>query len=106
MFEEDNGTEFLKLGTCWLHKVHNAFRTGLKEVNFDFYTFAVAVHWFFKLSSAGREDYSKLVEITNLVAKYAINHCSTRWVTLKYVALRLLEQRKNLNYLNRDILRH
>ena len=31
--KEDNGTEFLKLGTCSLHKVHNAFYTGLKELN-------------------------------------------------------------------------
>ena len=32
--KEDNGTEFLKLGTCSLHKVQNAFRTELKELLF------------------------------------------------------------------------
>ena len=63
-FKEDNGTEFLKLGTCSLHKVHNAFRTGLKELSFDFHTFTVAIH---KLSSAKRENYSKSVDITDLV---------------------------------------
>ena len=45
--KEDNETEFLKLLTCLLHKVHNAFHTELKEFSFDFNTFAVAVHSFF-----------------------------------------------------------
>ena len=76
--KEDNGTEFLKPGTCSLHKVHNAFLAGLKERSFDFHTFAVAIHSFFKLSSVKREDYSKLVEIIDLVAQYAIKHSSTR----------------------------
>ena len=53
--KEDNGTEFLKPGTCSLHKVHNAFCAGLKERSFDFDTFAVAIHSFFKLSNAKRE---------------------------------------------------
>ena len=30
--KEDNGREFLKLGIYLLHKVHNAFRKGLKEL--------------------------------------------------------------------------
>ena len=55
-FKEDNRAEFLKPGTCSLHKVHNAFLAGLKERNFDFDTFAVAIQSFFQLSSAKRED--------------------------------------------------
>ena len=47
--KEDNETEFLKLLTCLLHKVHNAFHTELKEFSFDFNTFAVAVHSFFSV---------------------------------------------------------
>ena len=35
--------------------------------------------------------------MTDLVAQCAIKHSSTRWVTLKYVAVRLLEQWINLN---------
>ena len=54
--KEDNGTEILKPGTGSLHKVHNAFLAGLKERSFHFDTFAVAIHSFFKLSSAKRED--------------------------------------------------
>ena len=93
-FKEDNGTEFLKLGTCSLHKVHNAFCTGLKELSFDFHTFTVGIH---KLSSAKRENYSKSVDITDLVVLICNKTFSTRWVTFKYIAVRLLEQWKNLN---------
>ena len=35
--------------------------------------------------------------ITDLVAQYIIKHSSTNSVTLKYAALQLLEQWKNLN---------
>ena len=65
--KEDNGVEFLKLGICSLPKLHNAFRTMLKKPSFDFDTFAVANHSFFKLSSVSREDYSKSVEIADLL---------------------------------------
>ena len=54
-------------------------------------TFAVAIHLLFKLSRARREDYSKLMEITDFVAQYEIKQPSIRWVTLKYVALQLSE---------------
>ena len=37
-----------------------------------------------------------LGELTNVVAKYAIKHISTRWLNMKYVCIRLLEQLPNL----------
>ena len=57
------GTSFLNLGTCCLHKVHNAYQTALKELKFDFDQFAVNINFFFKLSSARQEDYMRMEEV-------------------------------------------
>ena len=51
---EQEGTSFLNLGTCCLHKVHNAYQTVLKELKFDFDQFAVDIHSFFKLKCKTR----------------------------------------------------
>ena len=52
--------------------------------------------FFFKLSSAHREDYASLRELTNVFAKYAMKHISTRWLSMKYFCIRLLEELPNL----------
>ena len=93
---EKSYTSFLDTGTCPLHNVHNAFEHGLKFLNFDVEQFIVDINSFFKLSSALRENFRALEEVTELPAHFTIKHSSTRWVTLKKVAVRLLEQWKNL----------
>ena len=75
---ESINDEFLDLGTCPLHTVHNSFKKGVAVIDFDFDEFAVDIHQFFKLSSARREDYRSMEEITEVLAKYAIKHSSTR----------------------------
>ena len=47
-------------------------------------------------SSASREDYASLGKLTNVVAKHAMKHTSTRWLSIKYVCIRLLEQLPSL----------
>ena len=54
------------------------------------------IRFFFKLSSAKREDYASLQTITNVAAEYAKKHTSTRWLSMKYVCIRILEQLPNL----------
>ena len=49
---EHSNTAFLKLKSCSLHKVHTAYRKGIKELKFDLDQFFYDVHYFFKLSSA------------------------------------------------------
>ena len=119
---EEEKTSFLKLGSCSLHPVHNAFQDGVKKVyqgvvpltenekeklaknkdlvikpkTFDIDDFFCDVHFFFKLSSARREDYASLEELTGVAAEYAKKHGETRWVSMKYVAVRCLEQWKNI----------
>ena len=51
---------------------------------------------FFKLSSAHRKDYALLRELTNVFAKYAMKRISIRWLSMKYVWVRLSEQLPNL----------
>ena len=87
---------FIELGTCNLHKVHTAFRKGIKKLSFDLDELFIDIHFFFKLSSARREDYANLVDVTNLVAEFAKKHVETRWLSMKYVAVRILEQWVNL----------
>ena len=86
----------MNIGTCSFHPVHNSFCKGLKKLNFDFDEFFHDLHFFFKLSSAYREDYASLRELTNVFAKYAMKHISTRWLSMKYFCIRLLEELPNL----------
>ena len=112
LLEQSNDT-FLKLGSCSLHPVHTAFANGIKalfqgeviiedkdgnkkESTFDLDDFFQDLHFFFKLSSARREDYASLADITTITAEYTKRHAETRWVSMKYVALRVLEQWANL----------
>lgn len=95
--QDDIKSDILKLGTCSLHHVHNAFRAGLKKLSsFDVDLFINDASYFFKLSSARREDYKLAEELTDISARMMIRHTSTRWVTMKKSCLRLLEQWPNL----------
>ena len=94
-FQAQNNT-FLDIGTCPLHTIHKGFSKGVKVIDFDLEQFIVDISSFFKLSGARREDYSKLEEITELPPHFFLKHSSTRWVTLKKVTVRILEQWANL----------
>ena len=94
--DESNSIQFLDLGTSSLHLVHTAFRKGLSKFRFEFDDFFNDIHFFFKLSSARREKYASLQTITNVAAEYDKQHTSTRWLSMKYVCIRILEQLPNL----------
>ena len=89
-------TTFLNIGTCPLHIVHNAFRKGVSSLAYNVDQFAVDIHFFFKLSATRRADYKSMAKITDVVAEYALKHSTTRWVTLRKVLVRLIEQYDNL----------
>ena len=96
--QNDLHAEFLKLRSCNLRHVHNAFRAGLKEMKtFDVDELINDVTYFFKLSSARREDYKLSEEMTEIETRMMLRHTSTRWVTMKKSCLRLLEQWPNLH---------
>ena len=106
---ESINTSFLSIGTCSLHSIHTAFRKGTKslysntinileekESTFGLDDFFNDLHFFIKLSRARREDYASLENVTNVVAQYAKKHVETRWLSMKYVVLPLVEQWPNL----------
>ena len=86
----------LQIGTCPLHIVHNSFRYGILALSFDFDRYALDIHFFFNLSAGRRADYKKMESVTNIVSHYAQKHVSTRWVALKKIVVKLLEQHENL----------
>lgn len=96
LFTEQYGSNFLTVGTCTLHKVHNAFRKGMNACDFDFESFIFDVAFFFKRSACRREDYKTVEMITNLETRFALKHVSSRWLSMRKVCLRILEQWPNL----------
>ena len=64
--------------------------------SFNMDDFFQDMHFFFKCSSARHEDYTLLATIAGVTAEYMKKHAETRWVSMKYVALRCLEQWENL----------
>ena len=64
-FLTQNAT-FLNIGTCPFHTIHKGFSKSVREIGFDIEQIIIDINAFFKLSSAHRENYSKLEEITEL----------------------------------------
>ena len=91
-------THFLDVRTCSIHIASNAFLEGIKglkdNVNVD--QFAIDLHFFFKLSSARREDYRGVSELTDVTTHYVIKHCQTCWLSLGKVLVRIIEQYQDL----------
>ena len=87
---------FVNLGTCSLHSVHPAFHRGITSVSFNLDQVFMDSHFFFKLSNAWREDYQGLRSLTDTLDKFVIKHVETRWLSMKQVAVRIVEQWDNL----------
>ena len=87
---------FLNIGTCPLHILHNAFRKGISSLACNVDQFFCRHPILFKQSATCRADYKTTAKITDVVAEYALKHSTTRWVTLRKVLVRLIEQYDNL----------
>ena len=96
--EKENGNSFLPIGTCPLHIVNNSFGEGMKEIktHLDIEQFLIDLHFFFKLSSARREDYKELEKMTDVMAQFMLRYCSTRWLYIGKTVLRVLQQMDNI----------
>ena len=76
--------------------MHISFKKGISSLPVDLDQFAVDLHGFFKLSAARREDYPKMENLTEVTSGYVLRHSSVRWLTLKFVLVRIKEQWENL----------
>ena len=95
-FKESCDEEFLDIHTCTLQKVYTSFKKGVLQLPTDIDNFAVNLNGIFKLSSARHEDYSHLEDATKVTGHYVLRHSSVRWLTKKYVLVRIIEQWPNL----------
>lgn len=86
----------LNVGSCPLHIIHNCFLKGLAKVDFDYDGFPHDVWFFFKYSSARREDYKLSSLCTDIDAHNLLRHVNSRWLSLKKVYMRIIDQWPNL----------
>ena len=89
-------------GTCPLYIVYNAFQAGAIALNFNIGSFVIGVNVFFELSAATRVDYKQMQEFTDVISHFIQKYSSTRWVTLRKICVKVLEQYQNLQerYIN------
>ena len=88
-----NGETFLNLGTCSLHPAHTAFRKGIKQLSGYLDAFFIDIDFFLNCQ-VPEEKITRLYMY--LLDVFAIKHVESRWLTMKYVALRTVEQWANL----------
>ena len=104
--EKDHRTSFIDTGSCTLHTVHNSFGKGmnaLKEV-IDLDQFVIDLHFFFKKSSARREDFVAVAAVTDVMVHYLLKHCESRWLGIEKVLVRVIEQLPNITqYFLKDL---
>ena len=93
-----NSSSFLSIVSWPLHTVNNAFGKGMAAlsnvINLD--QFAIDIHFFFKLSSARREDLNNVSSITGVTIEYVIRHSQIRWLSIECVLVRVHQQFNNL----------
>ena len=59
-----------------LHTTNNSFGEGMKIIKqvIEVEQFLTDVHFFFKLSSARREDFREVESVTNVAAEFALKY--------------------------------
>ena len=67
--------------------IHCYLGKGLRHLDLIWTNFSYDIHFFFKHSSALKEDYTSIEEVTTVASQYAMQHTETRWLTIKYVAV-------------------
>ncbi|CAF3357733.1 unnamed protein product [Rotaria sp. Silwood2] len=92
------GGELLKLGSCHIHVVHNAFKSGTTTSCWYIEGFCIDLWSWFRHSPARKEDFIKISEELNkTVEKNILYFVCTRWVLLGKVVDRILTQWEILN---------
>ena len=81
----------LSLGLYALHTVNNGFGEGLKQLKetLDVKQFLIGIYFFFKYSSARREDYKEMENLTDVTAEYLLKYCSTCWLYIGKVVVQI-----------------
>ena len=85
--EEETEKNMLNIGSCALHIIYNAFRSGSMETNWQVAQTLSSLYWLFKDSPARREDFVSITGLSVLPKQF----CSHRWVENVTVVVRALE---------------
>ena len=85
--EQGTRRNLLNVGSCGLHIMHNSFRAGITETEWDVEHTLNCLYWLFKDAPARREDY---ITVTGSTI-FALKFCPHRWVENVPVAERALE---------------
>ena len=85
--EREKLPEMINFGSCNLHSLHGAFKSGFESTDWEMKIFLKSCYLILHDSSASRDDYISITKST----KFRLAFCSTRWVEEKPVADKLLE---------------
>ena len=88
----------LQLGSCGLHVIHEAYKTGQESTDWKFAKILSAFYSIFKKSPARRSDYLQINELheshegkdTNYM--FPLKYCGHRWLENGKVVSRLMEK--------------
>ena len=72
----DADVTLLNIGSCGLHQVHGAFKSGCDASGWDVEKFLSSLYWLFKDTPARREDYVATTDSSLFPQKF----CSHRWL--------------------------
>ena len=89
----------MNIGSCSLHKVHNAFGKGLSCLKIDSDQFSCDIYLF----NSRREDYASLKEVTEVASAHAIKHRQGGFHSKKLVIKLLNCETTCFNIFNREI---
>ena len=84
----------VKIGSCNIHVVHNAFLQGLKILGTDVSDLVLKLYYFFHNFPVRREDFQKIQVELKIAEHNFVKHVESRWLTLGPATDRAIEQRK------------
>lgn len=73
---DEQGVLLINIGSCGLHVVHNAFKTGAVASSWDISSFLSSLYYLFKDSPARREDFQKVTGSSLMPLKFVAH----RWM--------------------------
>ncbi|WAR23449.1 LOW QUALITY PROTEIN: hypothetical protein MAR_037118 [Mya arenaria] len=97
--EQDFSVSLINIGSCGLHIVHNAFKTGCQATTWDVSSVLSSMYYLFKDSPARKEDYQKSSGSTRMPMKF-VTH---RWMENVPVVDRAIEVWGNIGQFVKDV---
>lgn len=85
--DSNDGRRILEVGSCGLHVVNGAFKTGHASTGWQLVEFLRAMYNLFKYVPARRAEYARITE-SNI---YPLKFCAVRWLENVRVIYRALE---------------